>query len=380
MQPQPESHDQQQQQAADEAQPIAFGGPLHCGQVAGPGGGLSGCRHRRGPRGADPPDQCHGQRCGDDHRGQEGRPQVDERPAGQRPGEDSDGAEEKPGQRVACRRGVGPGEIAEHAARLGEIVAQLVRDDRQVRDHDQRHSCQPPRQDAASLPRRTAPQVRQVDDRHRQRQHRRGHVRLHRHGAAGRGHEPPPWPARPPCLPRAEEGDRRARLHDRGIPDEGRVADQAGRDGSQQGGRQARGRPPDRPGDPPHDWDDEQAQQGNLRDDEGRVAVAEPRRRQEQVVIEGPMVEIEAHAGRRPEGRQVAADDRVPKGQHLRALVGVPAAANGQVHQANGCGRGDDRGQTGKFANLDAQAGAAAGHGPSDGSRHGGRHARSGLD
>ena len=249
-------------------------------------------------------------------------------------------------------------------------MTQLVHDQRQVRDHDQGHGRRPPGRDTAPAARGGAPESGQESGRHRNHDHAGGNVRLHRHGAPCGRHEPPLGPSGSPRLPGAQERHGRRRLDQGGIPHEGGVADQAGRDRRQDGRHQARRDSTDRARDPPHDRHDQQAQERDLRHDERRVAAADPHRREEQVVIQGAVVEVAADADRqRPESRQTAAIDRVPQRQHLGALVGVPAASGRQVGEARCGGRGEDGGQAAELADLHSQASAHAGdaareHGP----------------
>ena len=235
-------------------------------------------------------------------------------------------------------------------------MAQLVDDQRQVRGHEQGHGGHSPGGHSGAPRGGSSPQIQQEGDRKRQHDHRRRDVGLDRHRRPGRGHDPPGGPTGPERLPRAEEGEGGAGLHESGIPDERGVADQAGRRRGQKSGGQAGGRSTDRARDPPHDRHHDQAEQRDLGHYPRRVAVAEPGRRQQQVVVQRAVMERATDAdGLRPEGRQVTGRQGRSQGKHLGPLIRIPAAPSRKGDEPQHRGDEDDRRQAGQLAHRHSQ-------------------------
>jgi hypothetical protein len=93
-------------------------------------------------------------------------------------------------------------------------------------------------------------------------------------------------------LPRSKVGKRRARFHRGRIPDERRIADQAGRHGRQERGGQTGRRTRDRSGDPPDGEHHQQPKKSDLADDPRWIAVAQPGCGQDEVAGKGVVVKV----------------------------------------------------------------------------------------
>ena len=221
---------------------------------------------------------------------------------------------------------------------LGEVAGQLVDDERQEAERDDRQTGEPELPHAATLDRcRPRPGVRDQQRPEDRQQGDSQHVTLHRHGRPEGRHEPPARLPRAPGTPGSGEGDRARQRDEVRVPDECGLLDRGARDSHRESSDEPRERAADRACQPPGDGHRrDPRERDESRDGQRRVATRDEGCRGEQVVVERTMVDI-ADGSRWPQERNDAVADERAQHQHVVALVGIPRPARGQVRQPQQC-------------------------------------------
>ena len=214
-----------------------------------------------------------------------------QRPAGQWPRQDANAAHGKTVRWAMHRLLARTHQEGEDCARLREVVTDFVQDKGDVRGDNHGRRRNSPERDPTPLPSRTTHQQGNQDRSHGQEEHAGCDVGLHGNRRSGGCSQQPGRVSSGPGLPRPEQGQSCAGLDQRRIPDEGREDDHPARGSGKQGRRQSDGSAPDRSRHPPHHRHDHQAAQCDLEQHICRSASAKPRAGEQQIVVEGAVVE-----------------------------------------------------------------------------------------